>query len=135
MIAQSIWLMRATEWLISSSTLEAMQCEIVDPMLKRTVQVSGKGWFAGPWDSSLGVAVGYADVGVHEPHSHESMHEIYLVARGTSVAEVNGVVVDLSMGDVLIIEPGEVHTFTSSSTDYFHFVLQSPFVPDDKRLA
>jgi mannose-6-phosphate isomerase-like protein (cupin superfamily) len=93
----------------------------------------GKGWYAGPWASDIEIAVGYSDVGVHEPHVHERMFEVYLVARGTSVASVAGVEVRLSAGDVLVVEPGEHHTFTSSSSDYFHFVVQSPFVSDDKR--
>jgi hypothetical protein len=33
---------------------------------------------------------------------------------------------------MLVVEPGEVHTFTESSPDYFHFVVQAPFVKGDK---
>lgn len=32
----------------------------------------------------------------------------------------------LGEGDVLVVEPGEGHTFISSSPDYFHFVLHTP---------
>ena len=32
----------------------------------------------------------------------------------------------LSSGDMIIIEPGEAHTFISSSPDYFHVVLHVP---------
>jgi uncharacterized protein YjlB len=32
----------------------------------------------------------------------------------------------LESGDVIIVEPGEAHTFLSSSPDYFHFVVHSP---------
>ena len=38
----------------------------------------------------------------------------------------------LGVGDVLVVEPGETHTFLDSSTDYLHFVVQTPFVPGDK---
>jgi mannose-6-phosphate isomerase-like protein (cupin superfamily) len=92
----------------------------------------GKGWFAGPWDSDLAIAVGWADRGVDEPHRHELMTEIYLVARGESVAEVAGQEVLLGVGDMLVVEPGEAHTFISSSKDYLHFVIQAPFVDADK---
>jgi hypothetical protein len=34
---------------------------------------------------------------------------------------------------VLVVEPGEVHTFTASSEDYLHFVVQAPFVAGDRR--
>lgn len=33
---------------------------------------------------------------------------------------------------MLCVEPGEAHTFASSSEGYFHFVLQTPFPPGDK---
>lgn len=51
---------------------------------------SGKGWYVGPWNSPVSVAVGWADRGVNEPHRHDHMNEIYLVARGHSVARVAG---------------------------------------------
>jgi len=92
----------------------------------------GKGWYAGPWDSGLPVAVGWADRGVNELHRHEVMNEVYLVARGESVAEVCGQEVRLGVGDMLVVEPGESHTFLSSSADYVHFVVQAPFLAGDK---
>jgi mannose-6-phosphate isomerase-like protein (cupin superfamily) len=92
----------------------------------------GKGWFAGPWNSPVPVAVGWADRGVDVPHRHDQMHEIYLVARGESTALVDGVTVHLGPGDMLVVEPGEAHTFVASSEDYLHFVIQAPFVSGDK---
>jgi mannose-6-phosphate isomerase-like protein (cupin superfamily) len=76
--------------------------------------------------------VGWADRGVNETHRHDLMNEIYLVARGESVAEVAGQEVLLGVGDMLVVEPGEAHTFISSSKDYLHFVIQAPFVGADK---
>ena len=94
-----------------------------------------KGWFAGPWDSAVTVAVGYANEGIDIRHYHAEMYEIYLVAQGESVAIVNDVRVPLKAKDVLIVEPSEVHTFIESTDDYFHFVIQAPFVPGDKCVA
>lgn len=102
-------------------------------MIKRTVAGTGKGWFTGPWEHAVPVALGYSDVGVDEVHVHDEMFEIYLVARGTSTAVVGGATVELGAGDVLVVEPGESHTFVASSDDYLHFVVQAPFVPGDKR--
>ena len=102
-------------------------------MIKRSAVAAGKGWFAGPWDTDLPVALGYADRGVHDPHVHDSMYEVYLVARGTSTALVCDQRVELEAGDVLVVEPGESHTFEASSDDYLHFVVQAPFVDGDKR--
>lgn len=91
-----------------------------------------KGWFAGPWNSAVPIPVGYANEGIDESHFHAHMFEIYLVARGTSTAVVNQQTIQLQAGDMLVVEPGETHTFKHSSDDYFHFVIQTPFVPGDK---
>ena len=45
------------------------------------------------------------------------MFEIYLVAQGESTAMVGGEAVLLQAGDLLAVDPGEVHTFVSSSED------------------
>lgn len=93
-----------------------------------------KGWFLGPWNSPLAVPVGYANRGIDEWHLHEQMYEIYLVARGSSTAVVEDQTVTLQAGDMLVVEPGERHTFCDSSDDYLHFVIHTPFVPGDKSL-
>jgi hypothetical protein len=31
-----------------------------------------------------------------------------------------------------VVEPGEAHTFLSSTEEYLHFVVQAPFHPGDK---
>lgn len=85
-----------------------------------------KGWYAGPWDSELPISVGYANAGIDEPHLHQQVTEVYLVARGTSVARIERDTITLSVGDMLVVEPGEAHTFLSSSPDYFHFVIHVP---------
>ena len=85
-----------------------------------------KGWYTGPWNSELAISVGYANVGLDEPHFHTKITEIYLIARGTSVVQVEAEKVALSMGDMLVVEPGEAHTFLESSADYFHFVIHTP---------
>ncbi|GAB2992492.1 cupin domain-containing protein [Amycolatopsis acidiphila] len=92
----------------------------------------GKGWFVGPWNSLVPVVIGWADQGVNDPHRHDHMNEAYLVARGDSVAVVDGREVRLRAGDMLVVEPGESHTFIDSSDDYLHFVVQAPFIQGDK---
>jgi quercetin dioxygenase-like cupin family protein len=91
-----------------------------------------KGWFFGPWNSAVPIPIGFANQGINEPHYHAHMHEIYLVAQGTSTVIVHGQTITLHAGDALAVEPHEVHTFTRSSPDYLHFVLQVPFVAGDK---
>lgn len=86
-----------------------------------------KGWYAGPWDLTIGV--GFANKGIDEPHLHTQVTEIYLVARGTADIRVEQTTVHLCPGDAIIVEPGEAHTFISSSEDYFHFVIHTS-LPD-----
>ncbi|GJM41763.1 MAG: hypothetical protein DHS20C20_20450 [Ardenticatenaceae bacterium] len=99
---------------------------------QRPDKIVDKGWFVGPWNSELPIPIGYANEGIDLPHHHAHMFEIYLVASGTSTAFVNQQPIQLQAGDMLVVEPGEIHTFSHSSEDYFHFVLQTPFVPGDK---
>ena len=94
-----------------------------------------KGWSVGPWNSGLQIPIGFATVGIDLQHYHAAMYEVYLVARGESTAIVNETAVALRAGDVLVVEPDEVHTFTASSPDYFHFVIQTPFVVGDKQVV
>jgi quercetin dioxygenase-like cupin family protein len=61
--------------------------------------------------------------------------KLYLVARGTAVLRVGEESVTLRPGDVLVVEPGEAHTFLTSSPDFFHFVVQSPGLQGDEARA
>ena len=103
--------------------------------IERANPAVAKGWFIGPWNSNLAVSIGYANEGVDEPHFHSVISEIYLVARGTSIVRVEKDSISLAEGDVLILEPGEAHTFLESSPDYFHFVLHTSGLAGEKALA
>ena len=85
-----------------------------------------KGWYAGPWNSGLPISIGFANKGVDEPHVHSLITEIYLVARGTAEIRLEQQTMTLSAGDMLALDPGEAHTFLSSSPDYYHFVIHTP---------
>ena len=94
--------------------------------IERAAADVAKGWYAGPWNSDLTISVGYANAGIDDPHVHSRLTEIYLVARGESVMRVEHETVTLQAGDMIVIEPGEAHTFLSSTPDYFHFVIHTP---------
>jgi quercetin dioxygenase-like cupin family protein len=94
-----------------------------------------KGWSLGPWNTNLPVAVGDASAGVDEPHRHRRITEIYLVASGTAEIRVGAETIVLAPHDVLVVVPGEAHTFLASSHDYFHFVLHVPALPPAEAAA
>jgi mannose-6-phosphate isomerase-like protein (cupin superfamily) len=100
--------------------------------LERADLHKDKGWYVGPWDGSPPLPVGYANVGVDDPHLHMRVTEIYLIARGTADVRVERETIPVTAGDVLIVEPGEAHTFLSNSPEYFHFVLQVPGLSPDE---
>ncbi len=97
--------------------------------LERADPAVAKGWYAGPWNSPLTVSVGYANAGIDDPHVHTRVTEVYLVARGTAELRIEGDTVRLAVGDMVVVEPGEAHTFLTSSPEYFHFVLHVPGLP------
>jgi mannose-6-phosphate isomerase-like protein (cupin superfamily) len=88
--------------------------------------IDDKGWYAGPWDSNLSISVGFANKGIDQPHVHSRITEIYLVVRGTAEIRVEKKTIKILTGDMIIVDPGEAHTFLSSSPDYFHFVIHTP---------
>ncbi len=94
--------------------------------IERPDPLQDKGWYCGPWDSNLSISLGYANQGIDEPHFHKETTEIYLVAGGAAEVRVEQTPVRLNAGDLIVIEPGEAHTFVSSSPDYFHFVVHVP---------
>jgi mannose-6-phosphate isomerase-like protein (cupin superfamily) len=103
--------------------------------IERANYSNDKGWYLGLWNSNLPISVGYANIGVNEPHLHTQITEIYLVARGTSVMRVEHETITLSFGDIIVVESGEAHTFIESSPDYFHFVIHTPGLEGEKARA
>ncbi len=90
-----------------------------------------KGWYAGPWESDLGISVGFANKGIDEPHVHSRISEIYLVVSGSAEIRISTTTHTITTGDVLIIDPGEPHTFLSSTPNYHHFVIHTPGLSGD----
>ena len=51
------------------------------------------------------------------PHKHESMYEILLLLTGKGQLIVDGNKLELSAGQCLIVEPGELHSIPEVSED------------------
>jgi mannose-6-phosphate isomerase-like protein (cupin superfamily) len=90
-----------------------------------------KGWYRELAHQAL-PSIGFANQGIDEPHYHRELWEVYLVASGSSTIIVDNTPIALGPGDVIVVEPGEVHTFADSTPDYFHFVLHCPPIKGDK---
>jgi mannose-6-phosphate isomerase-like protein (cupin superfamily) len=82
-----------------------------------------KGWLDGPWLSGIPISLGYATAALDEPHEHATLTEIFLVGRGTATANVDGSSIDLTCGDVLVVEPGEARAILRASDDLQMFVI------------
>ncbi len=86
-----------------------------------------KGWYSELFTADAALpAIGFANAGINERHYHRALFEVYLIVRGDSTVILNDQRIHLHAGDVLVVEPGEVHTFVDNSPDYFHFVLHCP---------
>lgn len=58
-----------------------------------------------------------------------------MVARGRAIVRVERESIALQAGDVLIVEPGEAHTFLQTSPDFADFVVQTPGLPAEQARA
>ena len=88
-----------------------------------------KGWYVGTWNGTFPFPVGYAEAGIDDPHVHTRVTEVFLIARGRAELRVEGETVTVRQGDMVVVEPGEAHTFLSSTPDYLHFVIHLPTDP------
>jgi len=89
-------------------------------------EYGAKGWYVGAWNGTFPFPVGYATTGIDDPHLHTLVMEVFLVARGHAELRVEQQTVTVRAGDMVVLDPGEAHTFLSSPPDYFHFVFHYP---------
>ncbi len=85
--------------------------------LYRKSEESGDGpaWICGHWNGSpLAIGTGLrSEVGSGEARHYHPYREYYVVLEGTAQLEVEGVVVDMRAGMVILVEPGERHVVVS----------------------
>ena len=65
-------------------------------------------------------------------HYHKTMHEYFLLLKGSVKILVEGNVYEPGKGDLIIVEPGEVHKVVDYSQDMKLLLLMPPPVPADK---
>ena len=57
------------------------------------------------------------------PHSHRTSIEVYVVVRGTCELVVNGAHHEMRPGDILLMEPGDVHELTNRGEEPFELLV------------
>jgi mannose-6-phosphate isomerase-like protein (cupin superfamily) len=75
----------------------------------------GPAWICGHWNGSpLEIGMGLrSEVGTGEVRHHHPYREYFVVLEGSAELEVDGMLVRLCPGMVVMIEPGEWHQVTS----------------------
>lgn len=57
------------------------------------------------------------------PHAHRTSVEVYIVTRGECVLEVDRERVDLHPGDIVLMEPGDVHALANHGQEAFELLV------------
>ena len=57
------------------------------------------------------------------PHSHRTSVEVYVVRRGVCELIVNGTRHEMRPGDILLMEPGDVHELTNRGEEAFEVLV------------
>lgn len=75
----------------------------------------GPAWICGHWNGSpLAIGTGFrSEVGSGEVRHYHPYREYYVVLEGAAELEVEGVVVDMRAGMIIMVEPGERHRVMS----------------------
>lgn len=83
-------------------------------------------------DSCGVILVEIAGSGRSSPHAHEHLEEVFIALSRISIY-IDDVCYDLEDGDVVIVEPGEAHSFeTRSESSGRILALKFPNIKDDK---
>ena len=57
------------------------------------------------------------------PHRHQTSIEVYVITRGVCELVVNGERREMRPGDILLMEPGDVHELTNWSDEPFELLV------------
>ena len=57
------------------------------------------------------------------PHSHSTSVEVYVVTRGNCELIVNGARHEMRPGDIILMEPGDVHELTNYGNEGFELLV------------
>lgn len=95
-------------------------------------------WICGHWNGSpLAIGTGLrAEVGTSDIRHYHPYREYYVVLEGAAELEVEGVVVPMCPGMVILVEPGERHMVVSVDKAGARWVvIQERSEPNTKYIA
>ena len=93
---------------------------------------SGKKWLLGIGESKSPVEIGYCEDCSDKQHFHKEVNEYYIVTEGSFEILINGRKTSVTKGQVLFVEPGEIHGITKTSPDLKCFLVKWPSGKEDK---
>ena len=99
---------------------------------------NGPAWICGHWNGSpLAIGTGLrAEVGSGEVRHHHPYREYYVVLEGAAELEVEGTLVQLRAGMVIMVEPGERHMVVAVGEAGARWVvIQERSEPDTKYVS
>lgn len=89
-------------------------------------------WLTKSKDAQIQIAIKSEKSKRARCHLHKTMAEYILVISGSLTIDVDSNKKELNQGDLIIIEPGEVHKIISKSNGLRYLIFMPKFVPDDK---
>ena len=90
------------------------------------------GWYMNDSNFPIQFGIHNCDIPIGPAHFHRTMHEYFFIIQGKVKLSVQGRHISLEKGDLLVINPGEVHEMVSRSSDAEYVLLLPAPVPNDK---
>ncbi len=91
-----------------------------------------EGWHLAESALPIQVGVRYGSSPFGKRHLHKAMAEYFLLLEGELRLQVDGNVLEMKKGDLIVVEPGESHEVLHSSPAARLLLLMPPAVADDK---
>ena len=99
-------------------------------MLRQLLQKEG--WHLSETGLPIQGGVKSAETPFGGKHLHKTMAEYFLLLEGNLRLQVNGEILEMEQGDLILVEPGEAHQVLHGSPDARLLLLMPAAVANDK---
>jgi len=90
------------------------------------------GWYLAEAGMPIQVGVKSGSTPFGKKHLHKTMAEYFLLLAGELRLSVGAATLELAIGDLVVVEPGEAHEVLHASPDAMLLMLMPPPVANDK---